>query len=74
MQLGAQDAATRMAVEGRTIANRAVSGNFINKGLSQVSDIMQGQQRDKMRMESLQGLLPNFIVDPTSGRIKYKPN
>jgi len=81
--LGAQQA--QMDFQARQAANlanqqaRTAQSNMLRTGLSQTSQIVQNnqlmrnqQQRDAMRMESLQSLLPNFTVDPRTGKIIYK--
>lgn len=78
--LGQQAAATNMTIADYNAKNRAAQRNMTSTGLSQLSQLAQqqqitkGQQRaDQMRINALEGLLPNYTVDFKTGRLTYKP-
>ena len=78
--LGQRAASTNMTIADYNAMNRAAQRNMTSTGLSQLSQLAQqqqitkGQQRaDQMRINALEGLLPNYTVDFKTGRLTYKP-
>ena len=78
--LGQQQASTNMTIADLNARNRAAQRSMLSTGLSQVSQyaqnrqVMKGQQRaDQMRINALEGLLPNYAIDFKTGRLTYKP-